>query len=369
MYTRILVPLDGSARAEQALPDAARLARASRGSLILVQAVAPPPQYPPTYVPVEPIPYAAYETLEDEANTYLVRISQSDQLAGIPIECHAFLGPAAPQLLDAVTEYSADLVVMSSHGRSGLTRWILGSVAQHIVQHATIPVLIVRRQSALNTAIAPGSAELTQAVGPAPAEAASLPASDRTQPVRILVPLDGSPVAEAALTPAVELARALAVASADAAHPGAGNASIHLLLVVSPYYAVADNQPYTLLIDGAQTYLTRKADELSSAHPDVSVTWRVAVADDVATTIVRVAERGEGAGNKRGERMEGVGTDVSGPSTMIAIATHGRTGLERWTMGSIEERVLVAASLPLLAVHPHTGAVRDKAAVSSAINE
>lgn len=367
MFSRILVPLDGSARAEQALSEAARLARATQGALILVRAVAPPPRYPATYVPAELAPNATYETFEEEANSYLLGVSQSSGVAGIPIECHVSVGPPAPLVIEAATEYAADLIVMNSHGRTGLARWVLGSVAQQVVRHAAIPVLVVRKRTDSGERATTGPVETSVPVAPASASGAS---AGETPPIRVLVPLDGSQVAEAVLQPAVEVARALAVTATNADQQGRGSTvAVHLLLVVPPYYAVADNQPFTLLIDGAKAYLAHRAELLSSAHPGVSVTWRVAVADDVAEAIVRVAEHGESAASPHGERLEGVGTDVSEASNLIAIATHGRTGVERWAMGSIAERVVATTSLPLLTVRPHTADRYGKTADQTAVSE
>ncbi len=364
MFARILVPLDGSARAEQAIPEAARLARATQGTIILVQAVAPPPQYPATYVPVEPLPYTAYESLQEEAKVYLARVAHTDLLSGIRVESYASVGSAALQILEVATAHSADLIVMSSHGRTGLARWVLGSVAQHIVRHADVPVLVVRQHET------PMERATTEAAGtatrPVPSSAAAPPAAGTT-PVRILVPLDGSQVAEAVLEPAAAIALALAAPSTQDA--GASSATIHLMLVVSPYYAVPDNQPFTLLMDGAKAYLAHTADRLSAAHPRLTVTWRVAVAGDAALTIVRVAEHGEDAAGPHGESLEGVGTTSGGASTMIAIATHGRTGFERWAMGSIAERVVGTTSLPLLVVRPRIGNVHSETSEQSMINE
>ena len=366
MLSRILVPLDGSARAEQALSEAAHLARATQGSLILVRAVAGPPLYPATYVPVESVPNTTYDTLEEEANRYLTRVSQSNAVSGIPIEWHTVDGAAAPKILDAAEEFYADLILMCSHGRTGPARWVLGSVAQQVVRHAAVPVLVLRQRGTPEAAGGAGSAGVNVRQSPPPGSVSSAAAR---LPVRVVVPLDGSTIAEAALEPAVELGRALAATGIDTGGQGSAAVALHLLLVVSPYYAVPDNQPFTLLVDGARAYLAHMAEQLSSTHRGVSVTWRVAVADDVAMAIVRVAEHGESAAGPHGERLEGVGTDVGEGSSFIVIATHGRTGLERWAMGSIAERVVGTTSLPLLTVRPRSVDTRGEALVQSTINE
>ena len=125
MYKRILVPLDGSTRAESAVPIAARIAQASGGSVILLQ------------------------------------------VAAIPIEIET------------------DLVVMSSHGFTGFKRWALGSVAHKLAPHSSVPVLVLR-------------------------DGGSVPTTQPQQPMRVFVPLDGSPLSESGLEPAAQLITALA---------------------------------------------------------------------------------------------------------------------------------------------------------------
>lgn len=310
MYKRILVPLDGSQRAERALPVAARIARASQGTVVLLQVVNISMQYgsplaPTTYSP------EMLDTEETGARDYLTVMAQSDTLAGVPTEIQVETGSPALAILDAATSRHADLIVISSHGRTGLARWVLGSVAHHVVRQSPVPVFVLREH------------------GPSPAE----PHPDTEHLFRVLVPLDGSTLAEVALEPAVQLAAALTA-------PAEG--ALHLVLVLLPYEADADYMPEALAMRGAKSYLSGIVERLRAEHPGLHVTWTVTAQLDVTAAILRVAEQGDDT--------EGAG--VFGGCDVIAMATHGYGGLKRWMIGSITERVLQAAKLPLLIVRP-----------------
>ena len=152
MFTRILVPLDGSPRAEHALTVAARLARAADGTVVLLQAVAIPAEYRThMYGPyLAQTPMMAQEALEAEqakTEAYLKSVQQSDKLAGVNVETKAVVGAAAVTIQDIVGEEHIDLIVMCSHGDTGFKRWVLGSVAQRVSRTSQAPVLVLREDS------------------------------------------------------------------------------------------------------------------------------------------------------------------------------------------------------------------------------
>lgn len=324
MFTRIMVPLDGSARAERALPVAANIAKATGGAVILTRVETIPMQYAPAGVPavVPPLDVEAMEAERAEFVTYLSDLAGSiAQLSNVPTEKVVLTGSPAQSILAVVSTARADLVVMTSHGRTGFSRWLLGSVAEQIAHYAPVPVLIVREQS--------------QALAGQPGDMEHL--------TRVLVPLDGSPLAEAALEPAAKLAAAIS-----------SEPALHLVLVVSPYEAIETHMPEALAVNGAKEYLGKIAERMKQEHPGLSVTWSVGAGLDVAETIIRIAERGDDT--------EGAG--VFGGCDVIAIATHGRTGFARWALGSITERVLHGTKLPLLVVRPPKIAAIERSAVT-----
>jgi nucleotide-binding universal stress UspA family protein len=148
MFERILVPLDGSIRAARAVPIAARIASATHGSIILVSVVN-------HFVLIEPSPIrnnriqASNGFSMSEAETYLEEIASSLECAQLTVEKATFSGPVASTLLYTATSYRADLIVMSSHGRSGMMSKMLGSISEKVLSQATIPVLLLRENDPL----------------------------------------------------------------------------------------------------------------------------------------------------------------------------------------------------------------------------
>jgi nucleotide-binding universal stress UspA family protein len=311
MYTRIFIPLDGSARSESVLPTAARLARASGGTLILFQVYD---------ALVDGLPLSRYEQAAARSLAYLREMATRYHLTDLPLETETLGIAVARTILDAVQEYQADLIVMSSHGRSGLKRWALGSVAEQVVRHASIPVLVLHEQMA------------------------RLPEADRTHPLHTLVALDGSPLAEQALEPALQLTSALA-------QPGPG--VLHLVRIIVPALAhhprqaasPSQNQPQEQMQQDAAVYLRAVVEQVQARTPShLHVTWSTLTAEDIALALI-----GEASRMTPGEVG---GADQYSGASLIALATHGRGGLERWRSGSIAARVLEGTERPLLIVHP-----------------
>jgi nucleotide-binding universal stress UspA family protein len=327
MFKRILVPLDGSPRAEEALPVAARMARAAGGSVVLVRVVSTATEYMPS-VPAKP---ALFQTVGEvdkvQAESYLSAIADSEQFLHIPVETQVLFGLIAPTILSVAAYERVDVVVVCSHGYTGATRWVMGSVAEKVARYGNVPVLVLRE------------------AGVFPPEVVA----EEEQAVRVLVPLDGSEYARAALKPAANLAAALA-------SPGHGQ--LHLMQVVSPGLnaqkplhlrsAVSAGYEVQEHIEEAQNYLDHTMDAFRKGSIEhgvvdlrLELSCSVTVDDDVAHAIIRMAEQGEG-----GKASDG------GRSNMIAMATHGRSGLQRWATGSNTGRVLEATRLPMLVVRP-----------------
>jgi len=317
MFERILVPLDGSPRAEQALPVAARIARASGGSVILVQVVSPPIDYGGGLTQT---PLMTEEVIETElalSSSYLDRVAKARELAEIETTTEVMFGLPAQDILAIAESRSVDLIVMCSHGRTGFTRWVLGSVAQKIAHHCPVPLLVLREGKLLPLESPP----------------------DAARHLTALVPLDGSPLAEAALFPAANLVAALVA-------PAAG--ALHLMQVVKQLSTTADEGFITQLneetVERAKTYLMSVKERLQAGLKDrkLTIIWSVALDADAADAIIGTAE----------QREQQEGAEGLGGCDLIAMSTHGRSGLERWVMGSVMERVLGATKLPMLIVRP-----------------
>ncbi|MGZ3714600.1 MAG: universal stress protein [Ktedonobacterales bacterium] len=326
MYTRILVPLDGSPRAEAALPVAARLAQTSGGTLILTRIVNVNPELSPYFaMPVGSAPQLTYDIIDD-AKAYLEQMRNQASVSGIPIETNVFLGMTAPALLEAITETKADMVVMCSHGRVGFARWALGSVAQHITRHSPVPVLVLRE----------GKPLLPDAI------------AERGYPLRALVTLDGSKLAEAVLPHVITILTALA---------GQNGSEMHLTSVVSPFDLDVAGITQSAGVEAAQRYMDATVERLEAddATSHIRITSNVAVSRDIAGYLINIAEGDQG--------MSIAETDTSNVETtapdkphggydIMAMATHGRSGLTLWAVGSITERVLQSTRLPLFIVRP-----------------
>jgi nucleotide-binding universal stress UspA family protein len=319
MFERILVPLDVSRRAEQALPIAARLARASRGTDVLLRVVSLPNALV-SYLALEPIPIEVdIDAAREEARNYLDHIATGRRLVGIHTEAEVILGQAAVTILSAVNTHHLDLIVLCSHGYTGMMRWFMGSVAEKVAHHSLVPVLVLREGGPLP-------------VGPHP---------DAESPWYVLVPLDGSARAQAAVTPAAQLSAALSA-------PARG--ALHLTrVVVRPDPGEISHRTREAIMHEAKEYLGTAVEQIRDglvagpvADLQLAITWSVTLDEDIASGIIRVAEGGEDA--------EGAG--VFGRCQVIAMTTHGSGGLPRWVILPITQRVLHATRLPLLIVRP-----------------
>ena len=140
--TKILVPLDGSALAESAIPQAVELARGAGATVMLVRAAEAH-----TLPGVDPT--EAQVAVVSEAEEYLAAVTARLKKEGLQaVETSVWYGPAGPAIVDAARLRKADLIVMSTHGRSGLGRLILGSVAESVLRGTSTPILLLRAPGA-----------------------------------------------------------------------------------------------------------------------------------------------------------------------------------------------------------------------------
>lgn len=320
MFTRILVPLDGSRRAEQALPVAVSLARVSQGSILLLHVVER--ENPSGFTSLQtpgPLPDVLGEHLSD-ATAYLDEVTHTLEETGIETHRVVLSGQAAPQILELARLLPIEMMVLCSHGSAGFKRWMVGSVAQKIVRYSPLPVLLLPEQR-------------NRLDGRA------------TYPLRALIPLDGSLAAEAALLPAAQV---IAAASSG----GEGELSLLRVVDVPAHQRESGNHPDAEIrfrqreFQRAETYLqrvqTRLTQELASM-PQVRVTWSVEEGKDIASLILRSAETDNGMG---GRKM----------SDLIALASTGQGSCQGGMFGSVAERILSTMAFPLLIVHPQSAA-------------
>lgn len=142
MFKKILVPLDGSSFAEEALPHARDLAECGGAEIVLARVDEPYEPPPGIFVPATAIP----EVVRLSAGEYLEQLVSRLRLAGFKVESVVLDGKVADALLKYAREEGVDLIVMSTHGRTGISRLLMGSVAEQIVHGAHCPVLLMRPQ-------------------------------------------------------------------------------------------------------------------------------------------------------------------------------------------------------------------------------
>ncbi len=285
MIERILVPLDGSELAETVLPYAEHLATRSGAELRLLSVT-------------------ATEAERTQANAYLTalrnRLGQRAAEASISMAP----GEAAETILAEADAWDVDLIAMSTHGRSGVLRWVFGSVADKVLHNTARPLLLVRAR----------------------------PAKERPSVVkieRILVPLDGSQLSLSVLPYVEDLAKAL-------------GASLVLFNAVIPLdiYPAAEMSP--VQVGGVLDDLLRQGRSFL-AEVEKEVEGRGVTARSVVTVGFPVDETVR------------VAQEVA--AGLLAVATHGRSGVNRWVMGSVADGIVRRSALPCLMVRPQ-GAVQ-----------
>jgi nucleotide-binding universal stress UspA family protein len=145
MYSKILVPLDGSELAEQILPHVAALAGCHLSEIVLLRVV----NYPTSSMPLSSAELEAgvRDCVECEALDYLKGVAEKYfKGSQLKVEADAITGegPVVDSILDYTDKNGVELIAMSTHGRTGPARWIIGSVAERVVRAAKVPVLLVR---------------------------------------------------------------------------------------------------------------------------------------------------------------------------------------------------------------------------------
>ena len=145
MYKRIVVPLDGSELAEQVLPTVIELANCTGAEISLLRV----PEFPvfEYLMPPPEVGRTLQEQARDEARQYLDRLATNLRESGLRVRTQVVVDDAVySTILSIAQESGADLIAMSTHGRTGLARMVMGSVADDVVRHTDLPVLLVRPQ-------------------------------------------------------------------------------------------------------------------------------------------------------------------------------------------------------------------------------
>jgi nucleotide-binding universal stress UspA family protein len=284
----ILVPLDGSALADRAVPFAATLAKRAGWSILLLRAV----------TTQRALTEAEGRAMVDEAQSALHSVAAALTADGLMVTTRVVDNQAESAILEATADQDVSLVVMSTHGRGGLGRFVYGSVADTVLRHAPVPVLTVPPHG--------------------------LDRWPPEQQIKIMVALDGSEVSRTALEPACQLADVL------------GGSLLLASVVTFPSYAMyaegyvfATPDPNDNLLIQTRRYLEEMAAELRTDTRQVEVCATYGTPYFGIMTIAR--DRGVG---------------------LIVMATHGRGGVTRALLGSVATATIRQTDVPIMLVRP-----------------
>jgi nucleotide-binding universal stress UspA family protein len=297
MYEKILVPLDGSELAEVALPYAEEMAGPLGSEIILID-----------------VSESTRDTEENMRRQYLQRIVEATKEgasryydkpgngAAVKVTSVTLAGPSAEKIVEYADNEKVGLIIMATHGQSGIKRWALGSVADKVVRATTRPVVLVRARGARPDVREKGRLK------------------------KVLVPLDGSKEGDAVIPYIEDLAARLKL-------------KVVLLQVIARGYVTIDN--YVPLTDRqlaadkafAAASLGKVEARLKEKGIAVDVEERLSVSTGFANAAEQIIEFAD---------------EVQ--ADLLAMTTHGRSGVGRWVFGSVAGRVLHEGKTPLLLV-------------------
>lgn len=351
MLKRILVPLDGSPQAEQAIPFAARMARASGGTVVLARALQLPG--------ADQLPSTARtswafmaQTWADIAHTYLAHAATLPSLADVRTETAVSSGHDAQTILAVAQEQGADAIVLCSQGHPSVRDWGLDEMARLVIRDATIPVLAIPDQGL----------------------PLDLDDEDQTRTLRAMVALDGSVQAEGVLDQAVRVVASLAAPGPAALH------LVHVTNTSSANTSGADDDADERAVEDARAYLSAVAYDLRTSSPAgqfLTPTWSVARDRDVVRAVLAQASHLPTTSPTTGEddasawtpydpadngelddgeldtgEFEGTSWASALGADLIVMATYGRRGPRGWETDGIVESVLRLAARPVLILRP-----------------
>jgi nucleotide-binding universal stress UspA family protein len=301
MHRVIMAPTEGSDSERAAISVAVKLAQRFDADLRLVRVESTPLVIEP--VPQTPMLMVTEQSFRDE------HLASLHKLEALGTECRALGeirvitaledGPVGPTLRAYAGKFNVDLIVMSSHSRGGLKRIALGSITDYLIRRTNIPVLVVRPPVSF--------------IGATPGQAVS----------RIVVPLDGSELAEQILPNVAALALRL-------------ESTVSLMHVLTPisYSQKQIMQPglpwWDADIAAADAFLTRAASYLS--EEGLAVSKDVVLSDDIPTAILDYSARTR--------------------ADIIALATSGSGGMGRFAFGTVADQVTRKSASSLLVFHP-----------------
>jgi len=290
---KILVPLDGSALSDRILPAARALALDGEGdhTLTLLRVMPPHDRPPEERAEWRGAGEPSLALRREAADRHLAQLAEDLGGGGLTVTGHVDVGDPAEAILARAVGLQPELVAMSTHGRTGVARWVRGSVAERVLRRCPVPLYLENPHRGEGVA-------------------------DPDAVEQILVPLDGSPWSTRVLPLVERFARTR-------------GATVTLLQVVYVPHKTELSLPEALQVThdprAAASFLEEQRESLAAAG--VETRHRV-VHGDPAIEIVRTVDEGS--------------------YDLVAMSTHGRTGLVRWAFGSVAEKVLRHCDRPLL---------------------
>ncbi len=277
-YSSILVPLDGSQLSEGILPYARALAKAFKIPIELLEVIDPDTIEASSRCPDQSVLDIVEADMKMTCADYLNKTARSLQ-PSLTVNCSVEIGNPAEVIVDRASAHTGTLIAMATHGRSGVQRWFLGSVADKVLLAGANPLLLVRTVSKGQP-------------------------SDEAPLETILVPLDGSSLAELVLPHVAAIAKKMKLE----------------VVFIRVHSAPAK----------AKGYLDRKVQQLR--EKGINRASYVLPGGDVAGNIIDIARET--------------------PNNLVAMCTHGRSGIGRWVLGSITSRVVRHCGDSVLIVRP-----------------
>ena len=296
MYAKILVPLDGSKTAENVVPLARSFARGLQIPVELLGVV----DVDERARPGRPREASMIRSIVDDAtrrfDDYLKRVAKNFFVG--KVQCTVRKGNAAEAIIELAAAEKRTLIAMATHGRSGLDRWLLGSVAEKVLRGASNPTLVVRAKKEKN------------------------PSWEMATLKRVIVPLDGSELSERILPHVEALAKHL-------------DLEVTLLGIYGGRLRAGAGEGFhstgafiESLRNETEIYLTAKSEEMKQ----------------------RGLNKVSFAAKQGLEADQIIATAQEALDTLIAMCTHGRTGVQRWMLGSVTETVVRHSNDPVLVV-------------------
>jgi nucleotide-binding universal stress UspA family protein len=298
MYTRMLIPLDGSKTAETVLPYARAVSGALKVPIELLAVVDISEMGAQMAISQARFLDTMLPDVERSSAEYLKGIAARS--GGVETKCTVAKGKPEDVIIESASMDRSTLVAMATHGRSGLNRWMLGSVCEKVLRGCTNPLLLVRAKE-------------------------TLPDEDNVALKSILVPLDGSELAERVLPTVQALAQAM-----------------NLEMVLCRAYHI----PYSVY-SGTEGYTAINFEELLASVKKEAVEYLEKKTAEMKSLGVAkisfVTKEGFGA-----DEIIALGRAI--PDNLIAMCSHGRSGVKRWVLGSVTETIVRHSGDPVLVV-------------------